>query len=53
MNFAVDPQQIWSEYLQAAMQADPTFTAARDQLLALTANGADVRSASHNEPAGR
>jgi tetratricopeptide (TPR) repeat protein len=41
------------EYLHAAMRADPAFTPARDQLLALTAGGSDVRSASHDEPSRR
>ena len=41
------------EYLQAAMRADPAFVAAKDQLLALTASGSDVRSVGHDEPEGR
>ena len=41
------------EYLHAAMRADPTFMPAKDQLMALTIGGSDVRTVGYEEPAGR
>jgi tetratricopeptide (TPR) repeat protein len=41
------------EYLHAAMLADPSFLAAKDELMALTANNSDVRSVGFDEPGGR
>jgi tetratricopeptide (TPR) repeat protein len=41
------------EYLHAAMRADPMFTPAKDQLMALTIGGSDVRTVEYQEPAGR
>ena len=41
------------EYLHAAMRADPSFTPAKDELMALTIGGSDVRTVGHEEPAGR
>jgi len=41
------------EYLHAAMLADPSFLAAKDELMALTASSSDVHSAGFEEPASR
>src|SRR5262249_14969108 len=41
------------EYLHAAMRADPSFTPAKDELMALTIGGSDVRTVGYEEPAGR
>jgi len=41
------------EYLHAAMQADPMFTPAKDQLMALTIGGSDVRTVGYEEPTNK